>query len=99
MMVGLALASKSSALTAELSSGLESAVAVGEDEGLTAGEFVAGRDVADGTVVSSGDVVLDEVGGDAARLVDCRGRCGSQGRGLEGLVPALELPVGLGIAG
>ncbi|WAS97076.1 hypothetical protein O0S08_13090 [Nannocystis poenicansa] len=63
------LASKFSALTAELSGCLEFAVALGEDGGLAAGELVAGRDVAEGAVKAAGVVVLDEVGGDAASLV------------------------------
>ena len=79
-MVGLWWTGKFSALTAELSSGLEFAAALGEDDGLTAGELVAGGDVADGAVEAAGVVVLDEAGGDAAGLVD-GGRC----RGTEDL--------------
>jgi hypothetical protein len=58
MTVGLMSASKFSALTAKLSSGLEFVVALGEDDGLAAGELVAGRDVADGAVEPAGDVCV-----------------------------------------
>src|SRR5215208_16201 len=80
---------------AGLAGGLELGVALGPDRLGAAGEGVGRGDVPDGAVETDGVVVLDPAADEGAGLVEGVGLAGSDRVGLDGLVPALDLAVGL----
>src|SRR5215211_2400658 len=78
-----------------LSSGLELGVTGGPDRGRPAGEDVGRGHVADRAVQADGVVVVDPAGDEGAGVVESGGLTGADRVGLDGLVPALDLAVGL----
>src|SRR5688572_8623682 len=74
---------------------VEPTIALGPDRGRAAGEEVGRGDVADRAVQTDGVVVLDPARDEGTRLVDVGGLTGADRVGLDGLVPALDLAVGL----
>ena len=75
----------------------ELAVACGMDGGIVAEQAVVGGDVADGAVQADMVVMVDEIGDDAARLVEGERHLNADAIALEGFVPTFDLAVGLGI--
>ena len=71
----------------------------GEDLLVAAVELVLGRDVADGAVQADVVVMGDEVGDDAAGVVERQRDLDADALALEGLVPAFDLAVALRIVG
>src|SRR5206468_1866339 len=77
----------------------ELAVAVGKDLPLTTLEPVLGGDVADGAVQADVVVVGDEIGDDAAGIVERQRHVNADAIAFDSLVPAFDLAVGLRIVG
>ena len=75
------------------------AVAGGEDFRVAAFELVLGGDVADGAVQADGVVMLDVIGDDPPGVVQGQGRQHADAIALEGLVPAFDFAVALGVIG
>lgn len=86
-------------LTSKMAGDGELATAVGMDGRCSAFEHGVRGDVADGAVQAARVVVDDEDADDAAGIVQRQRRLAADGLGLEGLVEALLLAVGLGIVG